>query len=315
MLRYTVKRLIAMAITLFLIITISFFILRLMPGSFVDDPNLPKEIVKQLEDKYHLNDPLVVQYGYFLKDAVKLDFGISLKVQPKRTIGEVLASKIPITLQLNFFSLFFMIPIGIIMGIIAAIKKNKMSDHFISVLVILFISVPSFVYASVLQYWVGFKWDWFPIVLAKEQALNWTKMKSMILPILALSFGGIATITRYVRAELCEALNSEYMLLAKSKGLTQLQATIRHAMRNSFVPLANIIIPIFTRILFGSLVIEKIFAIPGMGGVLIDSINSKDHPLTIGLLCFYSVISLMTVLIVDLSYGVIDPRIRIGGRK
>ncbi|WP_432402416.1 ABC transporter permease [Wukongibacter sp. M2B1] len=315
MLRYTVQRLIAMAITLFIIITISFFLLRLMPGSFVDDPTLSKEIVEQLENKYHLNDPLVLQYGYFLKDAMKLDFGVSLKVQPKRTIGEILAQKIPISMQLNIFSMIFMIPMGIILGIIAAIRKNKLSDHGISVLVILFISVPSFVFASALQYWLGFKLDWFPIVLSKDQVLNWNRMRSMILPILALSFGGIATITRYVRAELCEALNSEYMLLSKSKGLTQFQSTVRHAMRNSFVPLANIIIPIFTSILFGSLVIEKIFAIPGMGGVLIDSINAKDHTLTIGLLCFYSLISLLTILIVDLSYGIIDPRIRIGGRK
>jgi oligopeptide transport system permease protein len=304
-----------MAITFFIIISISFFILRLMPGSFADDPTLPREVVEQLEDKYHLNEPLIIQYGYFLKDAVKLDFGVSLKVEPKRTVGEILASKIPITMQLNLFAMLFMIPIGIILGIIAAIRKNRISDHLISVVVVLFISVPSFVFASGLQYIVAFKWNLLPTVLSKEQVLNWARFKSMILPILALSFSGIATITRYVRSELCEALNSEYMLLAKSKGLTQLQATIRHAMRNSFVPLANIIIPIFTSILFGSLVIEKIFAIPGMGGVLINAINAKDHTLTIGLLCFYSVISLMTVLIVDLSYGIIDPRIRIGGRK
>src|SRR5690606_33119696 len=132
-----------------------------------------------------------------------------------------------------------------ILGIIAALKKNTAADHIISIMVILFISVPSFVFAALLQYFVAFKWGWAPILLSTEPTLTWTKFKSMILPILSLSFGGIATITRYMRAELCEALNSEYMLLAKTKGLSQVQATVRHAIRNSFIPLANIIIPMF----------------------------------------------------------------------
>ena len=137
----------------------------------------------------------------------------------------------------------------------------------------------------------------------------------MILPILALSFGGIATITRYMRSELCEALNSEYMLLAKTKGLSQVQATVRHAIRNSFIPLANIIIPMFFGILGGAMVIENIFGIPGLGQLSVNSINALDHPLTIATLFFYSLIGLVTILVVDLSYGIIDPRIRIGGRK
>ncbi len=315
MFRYTLQRLIAMAITLFIIVSISFFVIRAMPGSFVDDPNLPEDVKKTIEDKYHLNDPLIVQYGYFLKDFSRLDFGVSVKVAPKLAVTEILAKKLPITLQLNIFSLLLTLPVGMILGIIAAIKKNEISDHVISVLVILFISIPGFVFASLLQYFVAFKWNLLPIILETSQTLTWPKFLSMILPILALSFGGIATITRYVRAELCEALNSDYMLLAKAKGLTQWQATIRHAIRNSFIPLANIIIPMFTRVLFGSLVIERIFGIPGMGNIMLDAINAKDHPLTIGVLFYFSLISLATVLLVDLSYGIIDPRIRIGGRK
>ena len=315
MLRYVFERLVAMFITLFLIVSISFVVVRLMPGSFISDPFMPEDVKKSIEAKYHLDKPMIVQYGYFLKDFSRLDFGVSVSIQPKVEVNTILKTKIPISLQLNIFSLIFTIPVGVLLGIWAALKKNTFTDHAISTLVILFISVPSFVFASLLQYFVAFKWSLLPIMVNTDKTLTIAKMISMILPILALSFGGIATITRYMRAELCEALNSDYMLLAKAKGLTQYQATIKHAMRNSFVPLANIIIPMFTGILGGSLIVEKIFGVPGMGSVMIDAINSNDHPVTIGVLFWYSLISLGTILLVDLSYGVIDPRIRIGGRK
>ncbi len=137
----------------------------------------------------------------------------------------------------------------------------------------------------------------------------------MILPILALSFGPIATVTRYLRGELIESLNSEFMLLARTKGLTKYKATTKHAFRNSLLPLANIIIPMFTNILGGSLVVERIFAIPGIGGIMINSINTNDHSLTVAVLIFYSMISLVTILLVDISYGLIDPRVRLGGKS
>lgn len=316
MLRYIGQRLIAMMITLFLIITISFFVLHAMPGSIVDiDPTMPVEIRQAIEAKYHLDKPLPVQYGYFLKDFVSFDFGTSMKVQPRVPVFDIIRDKLPITIQLNLFSLIIVIPLGIIFGVIAALKKNTMADHTISTVSILFISVPSFVFAAVLQYFVAFKWDLVPILLSTDPTLTWTKFKSMILPILALSFSGIAGITRYMRAELCEALNSEYMLLAKTKGLSQVQATTKHAIRNSFIPLANIIIPMFFGILGGSMVVENIFSIPGIGGLSVKSIGALDHPLTIAILFFYSLIGLTGTLIVDLSYGIIDPRIRIGGKK
>lgn len=315
MIKYIGQRLLALAITLFIIVSISFITIRLMPGSFIDDRQIPKDVRIALENKYHLNEPLIVQYGYFLKDFSKFDFGISIKIQPKVDVNTVLKTKIPVSMQLNIFSLILTVPIGMMFGIIAALKKNKTADTVISIMVILFISVPSFIFASVLQYFAAFRWNLFPIIVSTDKTLTGAKFHSMILPILALSFGGIAVITRYLRAELCEALNSEYMLLAKAKGLTQVQATIRHAIRNSFIPLAQIIIPMFLGILGGSLVVEKIFAIPGMGGVMIDAINAHDDPLTMGVLFWFSLLGLLTILIVDLSYGIIDPRIRMGGRK
>ncbi len=285
-----------------------------MPGSFIQDNKLPAEVKRAMEDKYHLNEPLMVQYGYFLKDFVRGDFGISLVINPKVPVNEVLATKIPVSMQLNIFSLIFTMPIAMLLGIWAAIRKNKLADQVISFFIILFISVPSFIFATLMQYFLAFKLGWFPIITTPEKNLTWTKFHSMILPILALSFGSIAGVARYTRAELTEALNSEYMLLAKSKGLSQVQATTRHALRNSFIPLANIIIPMFIQIMGGSLVIEKIFSIPGMGNVMVDAINAHDFPLAIGVLFWFSLLSLITILIVDLSYGIIDPRIRLGGR-
>lgn len=315
MTRYVIRRLILMAITLFIIISIGFFVMHSMPGSFIQDPKMPADVRRQIEDKYHLNEPKIVQYGYFLRDYIKGDFGISLKIQPKVPVNSVLAAKIPISMQLNIFSLIFSLPIAIILGIWAAIRKNKLADQIISIMIILFISVPSFIFASLMQFYLAYKLSWFPIISAVETKLTLAKFHSLILPILALSFGSIAGVARYMRAELTEALNSEYMLLAKSKGLSQVQATTRHALRNSFIPLANIIIPMFIQIMGGSLVIEKIFSIAGMGNIMVDAINVKDFPLALGVLFWFSLLSLFTILIVDLSYGIIDPRIRLGGRK
>ncbi|MFL1671634.1 ABC transporter permease [Paenibacillus thiaminolyticus] len=315
MLRYISQRLVAMAITLFLIISLLFFLIHSMPGSIVSDPMLPLDVKERIEAKYHLDKPLVVQYVYFLQDFLSFNFGDSIKVQPKVPVFDIIKDKLPITIQLNVFALIFTLPIGIMLGIWAALKKNTATDHTLNIMVVLFISVPSFVIAALLQYIVAFKWELVPILLSAEQSLSWTKLQSMILPVLALSFGEIAVITRYLRAELCEALNSDYMLLARTKGLTLRQATLRHAIRNSFVPLANIIIPMFFSILSGAIVIENIFGVPGLGSLVVNSINSLDHPLTIAIMFFYSLIGLISILIVDLSYGIIDPRIRMGGKK
>lgn len=317
MLKYTLHRLLALFITLIIILTMAFLVIRLMPGSIYEnaESTMSAELVQVLEAKYHINEPIIVQYGYFIKNIIlKWDWGTSMVIQPKVDVWKILVSKIPTTLQLNLISLTISVPIGIMAGTIAAVNKNGKLDYIISLLVVIFISVPSFVFATLLQYFLGFKMKMFPIIY-DSLAVGGLKYLSMVLPIAALSFGPIAEISRYLRGELIESLSSEYMLLARTKGLNQYQATVRHAMRNSFLPLANIIIPMFTNILTGSLVVENIFAIAGIGGLLVKSINSSDHPLTIAILIFYSIISLFTILIVDLSYGIIDPRVRIGGTK
>jgi ABC-type dipeptide/oligopeptide/nickel transport system permease component len=226
----------------------------------------------------------------------------------------MIVDKIPVTLYINVFSLMISLPIGIAFGILAAVKKNTIVDYVISFAVVLGISVPSFVFATLLQYFIGFKLGLFPIIF-DTQAVGLAKLYSLVLPIAALALSPIARVTRYLRAELAETLNSDFMLLARTKGLTSFQSTVRHGIRNSLLPLMNTIINMITHIMGGSLVIETIFAIPGMGGIMVRSINAPDYPVTLAALMFFSVINLVSAFIVDMSYGIVDPRIRMGGKK
>lgn len=315
MTRYIVERLIAMLVTLFIILSIAFAVVRLMPGSVYDNPELPDSVIEALEKNAHLDKPLIIQYGYFLKGVIlENDWGTSVKIEPSVPAFEVLRKRIPASLGVNLIALLVSIPLGILAGTAAALKKNKMTDTVISFMVVICISVPSFIFAALLQYFLAYKLGWFPL-LYEASGGPALMLHSVVLPVIALALGPIATITRYLRGELVETLGSDFMLLAQTKGLTRVQATMRHAFRNSCVPLVNIIIPMFTQILGGSLVVETIFSIPGVGGIMINSINANDYSLTVAVLIFYSLISLATMLIVDISYGIVDPRIRLGGKS
>ncbi len=316
MFRYIVNRILALVLTLFIIVSIAFMVVRLMPGSVYEmGGDLSQQVIDALNAKYHFDEPIIKQYYYFLENIfLHWDWGTSAKMRPGVPVFDILRDRIPISLQLNLVSLFAALPVGMAAGILAAIRKNTVVDYFVSLMVVLFISIPSFVFAAALQYFLGFKLGWFPIIY-NVSAAGVARWHSMFLPILALSFDPIARVARYLRAELAETMNSEFMLLAKTKGLTYAQSTIRHGLRNSMLPMMNIIVPMFANVLGGSLVVETIFAVPGMGGLMVDSINASDHMLTVAILMFYSMISLITVLIVDISYGIVDPRVRIGGKK
>ncbi len=314
--KYVLERIGAMLLTLFLVMTLSFMVIRLMPMSLFENPEVPKEIQEKLEDKFHLNDPLPVQYFYFMEGIVtNLDFGISVKIRPGLDVWGIIVERLPPTMLINFVSLFISIPLGLAFGMIAALKRNTWIDNLISVFVILFISIPSFVFASLLQYVLTFMFPIFPTLYDSNAATFGAMMFSLVLPIIALSLNPIATLTRYLRGELIENIASEYLLLARTKGLTKAQCITRHAFRNSMMPITNTMIALVTGIMGGSLVVESMFAVPGTGGMLVKSIFAGDHFLTVAILIFYSAISLTTTLIVDLSYSLIDPRVRVGGGK
>ena len=216
----------------------------------------------------------------------------------------------------NLYSILFSIPIGIGLGVFAALKKNTWIDYLISTLTMVVISVPSFVYAFIIQYLFSYKLGWLPFLM--KSGTDWfspSMFVSMLPAVMALGFGTIAGFTRTTRAELTEVLTSEFMLLARTKGLTRTQATVRHALRNCFVVVVPAIIGEFIGILGGSLIIERIFSIPGVGRLTIDAINAQDYPIFMLTTCFYTAVGLAANLVVDISYGFIDPRIRMGSKK
>ena len=314
MLRYVLKRLGLMVLTLFVIMTLCFFVIRLMPGSPFDDPESSPELEAMLREKHHLDESIPVQYYYFWRDIIADGYwGVSLQIEPGVPVWQVLAGRIPVTLQLNLLSLLIAVPMGLIAGALSARFPRKIPDRLIGLMTVIFISVPSFVFASALQYGLGYKGAL--DIIYNSTGTGGERLRSLILPVLALSFWPVATICRYLRGELLDNMNADYMLLARAKGLSKAQSVSRHALRNSSVPLVNVIVPLVTGVLGGSLVVEKIFAVPGVGGIMTQAVTSRDLWLVMAALVFYSAIHLVTVLLMDVAYGLIDPRIRLGGRK
>lgn len=320
MTKYIIKRLLLMIFTFFVIMTMCFMLIRLLPRELPQDKNLQAVITARFEALGY-NKPLLVQYGIYLRNIIMdWDFGTSWYIQFRVPAMEVLTSRLLPSVLVNLYSFILSVPLGILFGIYAAIKKNKWQDQFISTAVMIFVSVPSYVYAFLVQYIFYFKLDWLPLTmysLADAGGSYWTQKMfvSMIMPILALSFGQIADLTRFTRAELTETLTSDYMLLARTKGLTRAQATSRHALKNAMVPILPRIIGGFIGILGGSIIIEQIFAIPGVGQLYMKSINLFDYDVFMCDTIFYTFIGLLAGIIGDLSYGFIDPRIRMGSKK
>lgn len=318
MAKYIAKRIGLMIVSFFLIMTICFTLVRMLPNPVQEVQGDFAEATRQMREAWGYNKPIMVQYGIFLKNVItKFDWGFCTTVGPYlNPVTSYLADKFPATILVNVFAMIISVPLGIAFGIYAALKKNKWQDQVISIVIMLFISVPAYIYAFIVQYFLGFKMGLFPIVM--KSGTDWLSpamLRSIALPVISLSFGTMAGLMRYTRAELTETLTSEYMLLARTKGLTHSQATFRHALRNSMVPILPMIIAEFISILGGSFIIEQIFAVPGVGKVMLTAINNRDYSLFIFTCMFYVAISLSASILIDISYGFIDPRIRVGGGK
>lgn len=317
--KYVLKRLGLGLITFCIIMTINFVLIKML------EPEMPMmgqqaELEAARRTALGYDKPIMVQFGIFIKNIFTTgDWGVSWKVDYLKPAQEVIVSRLPPTIILNLYSTILAIPLGILLGVIAAIYKNKWIDQVISVLVMVFISVPSFVYAFLLQYFLGYKLGLFPVIVSSlyEAGGSWWSLDmlhSMVLPILSLSFGAIAGYTRSVRAELTEALTSDYMLLARTKGLTKGQAIRRHALKNAMVPVLPSIIGYVLSIMSGAMITEQIFAINGIGRLYITSIKLLDYDLFVATGMFYTAIGLCINIVTDLSYGFLDPRIRMGER-
>lgn len=314
-----------MLLTLFIISLMCFILIRMLPPVPLPAGDPHTAVIEAKREALGYNKPYLVQFGIFLKGVLtRFDWGVSDKLYPGQEVASIFFEKLPATMIVNLFSIILSIPIGISLGIFAALKKNTWIDHVISTVTMVAISVPSFVYAFLVQYFLAFKLGWFPFLfgstidgtpLGSISYFDPQFLWSMLPPILALSFGVIAGFTRTTRAELTEVLTSEFMLLARTKGLTKTQATVRHAMKNCMVVVLPSIFGEFIGILSGSLIIENIFSVPGVGELYLNSINGRDYPMFIMLTVFYTVIGLAAGIVVDISYGFIDPRIRVGSKK
>lgn len=316
MIKYVLKRIALMFFVLFVIMTMCFVLVKLLPVIDAEQFGKDMNLIRQRRELLGYNKPILVQYVIFLqKSVLGGDWGISEALYRGQNVWDVFVSKMPATLLVNIYSTLFSVPVGLLLGIYAALKKNKWQDYVISTLIMVFISVPGYVYALFIQYFFCFKLKLFPLLMdSGYDYFSWSMFRSVVPPMLALGFGSIASLARYTRAELSEVLTSDFMLLARTKGLTRSQATLRHAMRNSMVPIFPMILGEFVGILSGSLVIEKIFGVPGIGQLYVNSITALDYNFFMLLSIFYTLIGLAVGIVVDISYGFIDPRIRMGER-
>ena len=319
MVKYVIKRILLMLMVFMIIISMCFVLVKLLPDKPAEQFGKDMALIEMRRELLGYNTPLIEQYFIFVqRSLLGGDWGISETLYIGQDIWSKFMEKMPATVVVNIYTMLFSVPLGLMFGIYAALKKNKWQDHLISTAVMVFVSVPSYVYAFLVQYFLCFKFQIFPFQMkAGYDYLSWDTFVSLVPAILSLGFGTIAGLTRYVRAELTEVLTSDFLLLARTKGLSRAQTTVRHAMRNAMVPIFPMILGEFIGIMSGSLIIEQIFGIPGVGPLYVDSITTTppDYNFFMLLTAFYTLIGLCSGIVVDISYGFIDPRIRMGSKK
>ena len=333
MFKYVTKRLGLMVFTFLIIFTMCFVLIKLLPIHVNVGPDEDPYIAyKQLEGRGWITNiqpgpnntytydrvPILIQFGTYLSRILTSgDFGVATTHGEYlgKSVWKIFVSKLPPTMLINIYSSLIGVPIGLGLGILAALKKNKWQDQVINVFIILLISVPNIVLAILIQYFLCFKLGLFPLqVSLSTDYFTWEVFHSMLPAVFALSLGAIAGYARYTRAELSEVLTGEFMLLARTKGLTKGQAIYRHALRNSMVVIFPSILSEFVGVLSGSLVIEKLFTINGVGGLYLEAITFQDYDFFMLLSGFYTLVHLTAGIVIDISYGFIDPRIRMGAK-
>ena len=307
MAKYLLKRFAYILMSLFFIITITFILMKLAPGGpFTSERKTSPAIEEQMKQAYGLNDPVHEQYLKYLTNSIKLDFGPSFKYEGQE-VTDIIKRSLPFSLILGLEAIFIALAFGVLFGAIAAIRHNGMGDYVVMVIAILGISVPSFIMATILQYIFSIKLGMLPI--ARFESFAHT-----ILPAFALATTPLAFIARLMRSSMLEVLNADYIKTAKSKGLNERVVIYKHALRNAILPVVSYLGPLVAGILTGSFIIEKIFAIPGLGNEFVVSITNRDYTVIMGTTVFFSALLLVSILIVDLIYGLIDPRIKITGK-
>ena len=317
-LKFLFKRIAMGLVTLWLVITITFFLIHMLPGDpFQSEKAIPPKVKENLMAKYHLDRPLGEQYVEYLKNIAKGDLGSSMKVRG-RTVNDVINQSFLTSADLGARSIIFALVLGIPLGIIAALKRGKYQDRLAMIVAIIGISVPSFVLAGLMQkYFVdihngflidnGFLPEFFRIRLS-----GWDSPEKKILPVVALGLYTVALIARLLRNKMIEIMGQDYIRLAVAKGVKPRNIVFKHALRNAILPIITIMGPTIAAVLTGSFVIEKMFSIPGLGKYFVDSINDRDYTMVLGVTVFYAIFLIIMMILVDIIYVLVDPKIKLG---
>lgn len=310
MLRYTLKRFGFMLITIWVVITITFLLMHSIPGDPIaaQGRRLPPQQRANLEAKYGLDKPLITQYFIFMKGLVtRFDLGESY-TYPGVTVNSLIMDKAPVSGIIGGLGLLFGATIGIILGIIAAFRKGTAADYGVMFIAIIGIALPSFVLAALLQYYLTVKYQIFPTT-------GWGSLSNTVLPAISLGFVDVATFARFMRSSCIEVINQDYILTANAKGISKLSIVIKHVLRNAIMPIVTMLGPSIAFIFTGTFVIESIFSIPGIGRYFVTSIAVRDFPVVLGTTIFVAILFIVSVFVVDISYGLIDPRVKINGKS
>jgi len=303
MLRYVARRLAVMFVTLFVIITVTFFISKMLPGTPFADDKLTPQSREILYAKYGLDEPVIVQYAKYMLQVAQGNLGNSFYFE-SRPVTQIILEQAPVSAFIGVQAIIFGLIPGLALGILGALRHNSLLDYTATVVAILGISVPSFVLGPIMQYWIGYKWELLPIAFFESWAHS-------IMPSICLAVFVVAIVARYIRAEMLEVLGQDYITLAKAKGLSRLAVIGKHVLRNSLIPLVTILLPLMVGLVTGSIIIENIFAVPGIGDLFVRSILVNDYATILGTTIFFAIFFILAFLVQDVLYAIIDPRIRV----
>ena len=302
MARFLTKRVLMAALTLFIIATITFFIMFLVPGGPFLSEKVSAQMLEVMNRAYGLDKPVVVQYKNYMEKLVQGDMGISFK-RKGYTVAEIIAEKFPVSAQVGGIAILISLCVGLPMGILAAYKRNRWIDRVISVVCTFGIALPGFLVATMLLYTFGMNLKWLPTIGLKTPA-------NYVMPVIAISLSPTCYITRLMRSSMLDVMGQDYLKTARAKGLSEPKVLFKHALRNSLIPVVTYLGPMVTAVLTGSFVAERIFSIPGLGGYFISSIGGRDYPMIMGTTIFLAALLVAANLIVDVLYTIIDPRIK-----
>ena len=304
MFKYVLKRVLISVVTVLIILAVLFTMLHSMPGSPFNDEKITA--VQRANLKYGLDKPLPVQFVNYLRAMLSGDFGVSYVIQKNMPIASLLRARIMVSIRIGVQAVALGTLIGLLMGIVAAMKRNSFLDTFATVVSVIGVAFPSYVFAMAMSYFIGFRLGWLPLLYSTADAA-----RSTVMPTISLSMFSMATVARFARTEMVEVMGSDYMLLADSKGISSFRLLGVHGLRNALIPIVTVLAPLTVELMTGSLVVEQIFAIPGIGSLLVSAIQFNDYNVVLAVVFVYSIMFISVMLIVDILYGVIDPRIRL----